>query len=377
MGYSSLWDFATRFLGLSEGAAQRRISAMRLSEELPEVKAALESGHLSLSNASQIHGFFKRAKNQGREKSNPEKRVIVSEILAVQLPAVIDTANPDNKKAADLPIGISQKKCEQLLADLAPEVKPTAERARPVAPGKVELKITLDSSAMETLKDLKDLLAHQLTHGTYSELITLLANQSHKRVRKGRPEFTQSESVPAETAEQVPSGAAAAIVATQSQAQSQSHRVSPAEIGFPTSQLRKVIPAGVRKHSWNRAQGQCEYSTPAGVRCRSRYRLQLDHRLPLAFGGDNDLDNLQWLCTAHHGFKPPRPLKGLETMIESRPQGFLQHIEAALVATSGIEIQASLGTTLDDLITYRNQIQLTAHRVSLAETVQSLRTFIA
>jgi hypothetical protein len=312
MGYSSLWDFATRFLGLSEGAAQRRISAMRLSEELPEVKAALESGHLSLSNASQIQGFFKRAKNQGREKSNPEKRVIVSEILAVQLPAVVDTANPDNKKAADLPIGISQKKCEQLLADLAPEVKSTAERARPVAPGKVELKITLDSSAMETLKDLKDLLAHQLTHGTYSELIALLADQSHKRVRKSRSGFTQSESA-------VPSGAAAAIVATQSQtqtqtqtqsqAQTQSHRVSPAEIGFPTSQLRKVIPAGVRKHSWNRAQGQCEYSTPAGVRCRSRYRLQLDHCLPLAFGGDNDLDNLQWLCTAHHGFKTRREFK--------------------------------------------------------------------
>ncbi|MBC7690999.1 MAG: hypothetical protein H7222_04470 [Methylotenera sp.] len=46
LGYSSLWDFATRELGLSEGAAQRRIQAMRLLRDVPEAAEALESGRL-------------------------------------------------------------------------------------------------------------------------------------------------------------------------------------------------------------------------------------------------------------------------------------------------------------------------------------------
>jgi hypothetical protein len=36
LGYASLWEFTTRELGLSEGAAQRRIQAMRLLRDVPE-----------------------------------------------------------------------------------------------------------------------------------------------------------------------------------------------------------------------------------------------------------------------------------------------------------------------------------------------------
>jgi len=56
-GYSSLWAFATEELGYSESAAQRRIQAMRLLKEIPEVEEKIESGRLSLSVASQLHGF--------------------------------------------------------------------------------------------------------------------------------------------------------------------------------------------------------------------------------------------------------------------------------------------------------------------------------
>lgn len=40
---------------------------------------------------------------------------------------------------------------------------------------------------------------------------------------------------------------------------------------------------------------------------------QVDHRIPLADGGTDDLDNLQTLCLAHHGQK---------TRAEQRRKGF-------------------------------------------------------
>ena len=47
LGYSSLWQFSTLYLKLSEGAAQRRINAARLSKVIPETKDAIADGSLS------------------------------------------------------------------------------------------------------------------------------------------------------------------------------------------------------------------------------------------------------------------------------------------------------------------------------------------
>ena len=49
-GYSSLFDFCMRFLGYSEGEANRRIQAARLSQKVQEVKPLLEQGQISLSS---------------------------------------------------------------------------------------------------------------------------------------------------------------------------------------------------------------------------------------------------------------------------------------------------------------------------------------
>src|SRR4051794_27614145 len=62
LGYSSLWQFCIQYLGLSEGASQRRISAMRLGRQVPAAKVALSEGKLSLSNASKLESFFAHEK---------------------------------------------------------------------------------------------------------------------------------------------------------------------------------------------------------------------------------------------------------------------------------------------------------------------------
>ena len=49
-GYSSLFDFCMRYLGYSEGEANRRIQAARLSQKVEEVKPLLEQGQISLSS---------------------------------------------------------------------------------------------------------------------------------------------------------------------------------------------------------------------------------------------------------------------------------------------------------------------------------------
>jgi hypothetical protein len=49
-GYASMYDFCIRYLGYSEGEANRRIQAARLSQRIEAVKPLLEQGQISLTN---------------------------------------------------------------------------------------------------------------------------------------------------------------------------------------------------------------------------------------------------------------------------------------------------------------------------------------
>jgi len=63
MGFSSLHDYGKRELGYSDGACQRRISAMMLLEEFPELETRIKKGDLNLSNAAQAQKLFKAEEN--------------------------------------------------------------------------------------------------------------------------------------------------------------------------------------------------------------------------------------------------------------------------------------------------------------------------
>jgi len=49
-----------------------------------------------------------------------------------------------------------------------------------------------------------------------------------------------------------------------------------------------------------RSQGQCEYKTNAGPRCRARRFLEFDHIKPVAIGGQSYRDNLRLVCRGHN-----------------------------------------------------------------------------
>src|SRR5687767_8387902 len=62
MGYSSIFEFCTKELGFSEGAAYRRVSAMRLLRREESCEEKLRTGELSLSSAAKVETVFKQAR---------------------------------------------------------------------------------------------------------------------------------------------------------------------------------------------------------------------------------------------------------------------------------------------------------------------------
>jgi hypothetical protein len=245
LGYSSLWEFATEDLGLSDGAAQRRILAMRLVLDVPEAKVSLKSGKLSLSNAAKVQSFRQAERKLGR-KSDPKLLVERVETL-------------------------SQKECLKALFEISPEALPR-ERERVVSAAEErELKLVVSAGLYEKLQRLKGLLAHALPEASYAELLEYMTEEVLTKLEKKK-----GISHDADTA----LTAAAAV--------------KPLPAG-----KRVYIPRALERAVWARGKGQCEIQLN-GRRCSSRYRVQTDHIVPIALGGPNELSNLRLACWHHN-----------------------------------------------------------------------------
>ena len=158
LGFASMWEFATQELGLSEGAAQRRLQAARLLVDVPEVRGKIESGALSLSNAAKVQSFRQAEKKMGRK---PDARALVASVGS-----------------------LSQRQCEAKLLEISPEALPR-ERERIVsAESERELKIVVSAELYEKLKRIQGLIAHAKPDASYAELLEYLADAQLERLEK-------------------------------------------------------------------------------------------------------------------------------------------------------------------------------------------------
>jgi hypothetical protein len=263
LGYESLWAFCTQHLGLSEGAAQRRIAAMRLTREVPEAKTALQSGKLSLSNAAKVQGFRQAQKKKGMAPSDPRELVQKMENL-------------------------SQRACEAKLLEISPETMPV-ERERVVsATQDREIRLVVSADLHEKLQRIRAMIAHSRPHATYAELLEYLVDETLPRLERKKGIIGDQDG-PVTAAAAVGDGVLESGVKPEVMAKI---RQLPAG-------RRVRLPAPLQRAVYARSGGQCEYVFD-GKRCGSRYLLQIDHRIPLAAGGGHELSQLRHLCREHN-----------------------------------------------------------------------------
>lgn len=119
-GFSSLFSYCVEELRYSEGAAYRRINAMRLLRECPEIEESIRDGSLSVSSASEVQRFVTKKPCSLEEKS----------------------------RLAESVKGKSKRECEKIFEAIAPESAETAE-------------IEVSADLLEKLKRIQALTGHQ------------------------------------------------------------------------------------------------------------------------------------------------------------------------------------------------------------------------
>ena len=362
-GYSSLFDYAVRELGYSDGAAGRRIAAMRLCAEHAGTRERLRDGSLSLSAAAELQWAFDRQRRRSIG-GLAGARAQTAESLAGAPSAAAPGASPESPRTTELPAppvvldaagrqklvdeaaGKSARQVRQMLADVAPEMALPADRIRPLGDGRYELKALIDADCQQGLEQLRGLLSHVDPRMTVGQLVGRLVQEALDRhdpsrpLRRrgsghgpaetdgeaGRTSTAKQQAAPQRGSASTAKGAARHAAATDSlpkaetadgrQAASTAKETVPQAPQLasskqtrstPTAKPRatgRAIPAATRRQVWRRDEGRCRYVDPqTGRRCNSRHLIEIDHIRPYALGGGADPANLRLLCRAHHGHR--------------------------------------------------------------------------
>lgn len=138
LGFASLVEFCIKELKYSESAAYRRISAMRLVRDLPEVERKIEDGSLSLAVISQAAVHIRQKEKWAQRKlQTGEKKTLLDQLE-----------------------GLSCRETEKLLIQNEPQIVEMKESIRQVSGELQELKLVMPPEMQNDLEKLKMLLSH-------------------------------------------------------------------------------------------------------------------------------------------------------------------------------------------------------------------------
>ncbi len=292
LGFGSLWDHCREALHLREGAAGRRIGAMRVLRRFPGLADALRDGRLCISTLSLL-GQVLTPENveelvaRAAFRTMAEVDHLVASLKPRQAPreGIRKLPEPVATREAPPPVSPTPPRGEAVAAPgpapgpVSAPVEPTPALFQAPRPRTVEmravsesqwsLRATIDQAFKDDLETLSTLLSHKLRRGDVAAVL-------HEAIRCGIEKHGKRKG-----------------------AVRPKRKVAP-KPRPPTDP--HAIPAEVRRQVWERDGGRCAWVGPDGRRCDSRWQLEVDHVRPPSLGGTSTPKDLRLACKPHNLF---------------------------------------------------------------------------
>lgn len=261
LAYPNLFEYLTKHIGYSNGSAQRRIDAARLSHETPEIVIDLENGSLNLSQVSLLQKAIRQTQVESKTKVTAQaKTQVLSELK--------------NKSIAQSEVLISQ--AFNLQIKESPSIKHQQNES-------VRFEVTLSKQQWEKIVYMRELLSNSLPHGSWDQVLEYVAEKVILQKDKSLKKRSYSKKM----------NASAVVQSTKS------IKGDVPEMPFAGS-VRKHVERSVLRQIFTRDKC-CQFEDPkSGKKCDSTWQLSLDHIQPVWAGGANSAKNLRILCANHN-----------------------------------------------------------------------------
>jgi len=264
----SMVAFCERELGLSEDEALKRIHAGRVARRFPQVFEMLADGRLSMTSVNVLAPYLTEsnadeflASAAGRSKAEILRLLAARFPKPEPLPLVI----APQERVAEAPS--SAPVTSERVPTPAPQPPSVHARVRPHAADRYTAQLAWNQATEDELRECESLLSHRIPPGHRGEVVAYAIHQLVLALRKRKFAATDR---PARTSR--------------------------------ATQTARHIPAHVRRAVRGRDGDRCTFVSSSGQRCGSRARLEFDHAIPVARGGESSIDNLRLRCRAHNQF---------------------------------------------------------------------------
>lgn len=353
-GYPSMFAFCVERYRMSEAIANKRIRAARAAGRFPLLLELIGSGEIHLTGVAQLAKHLTEENHRevlarARHRTMREIEEIVAELapqperasrlaalprrsapvvaaqmapagsvgdrrglmpaggVASTLEEAVDTraaaasGSPGQSVANAGACGVPHERACETSSAIAFPMFVSAEPAAaavgraadpsPMSPGRYRLSVTLSQEGRDRLRELQEVLAHQVPDGDPAVIVekalVALLEQSLKRkaAQTDRPRATSRPS---------------------SKPMSQRAGTTSRPSSKPSAQRSRAIPAEVRRTVWERDGGRCAFVSPSGRRCTAKHRIEFHHKVPWARGGAHTVANIELRCQAHNALHAER-----------------------------------------------------------------------
>jgi 5-methylcytosine-specific restriction endonuclease McrA len=284
-GFSSMFEFCVKKLGLGEGEAFRRIVAARLGKRFPTVYALLASGAVHLSSLELLSKWLTEENHaELLEAASGKSKREVEALLASRFPR---PAVPSSIQRLPVPIAISVPVAAPGSSD-SPSTPaftleltegahahvPARARIEQLSEARFRVEFTASAELREKLELCRDLMSHANPSRDLAVVIERAVDSLLAHLEKRR------------------------LAGAKRPRQEQAARKASGHDGRNAGSRR--ITNAVRRRVFERDGLRCTYVSPDGRRCEARAFLELDHADPRALGGSDEAQNLRVRCRAHN-----------------------------------------------------------------------------
>lgn len=284
MGFPDLFTMLVRFFKQSESAANQRLQALRLMNDVPEIKERLVAGELNLSTLAMAQRQIRR-----------EEKVTGVKVAAAKKAEIVKRISSKTMAEAE----------KELLSLLPESSKTLATHERRISTSETRLSLTIPDRVKEKMEELKNRWAAVNPEMDHLELIEraldiALAKTDKKKHSATASVAQDSKVISKKSGAKLPSVSSnAGLEVKWPEPPAETRKDLPEKT--PTSNRKTYYSRATDQILWSRADSRCEYiDTASERRCLSKFGLERDHIIPLAKGGTNDIQNLRLLCRTHN-----------------------------------------------------------------------------
>jgi hypothetical protein len=281
LGYTSLFYYCVRQLGLSKSSAFRRSEVARLIARFPMISERLSAGRLSMRALVELREVLSQENHaevllRAEDMSQEEAQVLAVEYKPRPIPRDVVRALPMPAFAV-VHAETQSPPLPPVPAELVPRetksASPAPELVRPLTPDLRRLNVTVSAEFLTELEQVRAALSHKFPDGNFEQVVREAFKLVLERDRKNK-------------------------------ALTDSPREQPAAAGGDD----RYVPAAVKRTVWKRDQGRCTWPMGDGKLCGSKHRIEFDHDLEVALGGKPTVDNMRLLCKSHNLMKAEQHL---------------------------------------------------------------------